>query len=216
MKKAFSLIEMIMTIVIIGIAVTAVPVIIMQTSTNVATSLQQEVIFRIKSKIAYILSADWDANSYSPTLGRTVMIDIFNDISSKEYFGSQTMTTRKRETHGGLKGLSSNAQQFHPEGTKYPVAHGNFKTPPNADQFYAIHHFHEKDEKSEIKSENFDHVFNLTLKPEIFFANDKKDYNDADINYASQKIENFPFTTSNGEVPTHIKMIQVKIGRAHV
>lgn len=205
MKKAFTLIEIIVTIIIIGIAVTAVPMIIMQTTTNTITSLQQEVVFRVKSKIAYILSADWDQNSYNQILGRTITLDINNVISDrrKQLSSVITVSERIKLKNGGLKNLSINSQQFNPDTLSHPVARSNFGAPASGySGFYAMHHFHNAIDQSVITPENYDHVFNLKLTPNISYVDDNADY-------SLPMIDNFFFKTEFAGASTHIKMIEV-------
>ncbi|MDR1461050.1 MAG: prepilin-type N-terminal cleavage/methylation domain-containing protein [Campylobacteraceae bacterium] len=62
-KKAFSLIELVISIVVIGIVSVSFPLILSQTSNNIAFAMQQEAILETKTYMGIILSYQWDANS---------------------------------------------------------------------------------------------------------------------------------------------------------
>ncbi|MDR0408440.1 MAG: prepilin-type N-terminal cleavage/methylation domain-containing protein [Campylobacteraceae bacterium] len=71
-NRAFSLIELVISIVVIGIVSASFPLILSQTSNNVAFAMQQEAILATKTYMGTILSYPWDENS------------IFNDGSGDE------------------------------------------------------------------------------------------------------------------------------------
>lgn len=62
MKKAFTLIELVFAIVIIGIAVVAMPLLLLQSQGGNIFSLQQEAINTAQTKIATISGSFWDKN----------------------------------------------------------------------------------------------------------------------------------------------------------
>jgi prepilin-type N-terminal cleavage/methylation domain-containing protein len=90
LKRAFSMIELVISIVIIGIVAASFPLILAQTSNNVAFAMQQEAILAAKTYMGTILSYPWDGNSIVETGGlRNVVLDTtgtdansaFNDYS---------------------------------------------------------------------------------------------------------------------------------------
>jgi prepilin-type N-terminal cleavage/methylation domain-containing protein len=62
-KKAFSMIELVIAIVVIGIVAASFPLILTQTSNNVAFAMQQEAILTAKTYMGTILSYTWDSSS---------------------------------------------------------------------------------------------------------------------------------------------------------
>lgn len=59
MKRGFSIIELIVSIVVIGIVFLAVPTILLQNSRNNETSIIQQSVMDAKTRIALILKAPW-------------------------------------------------------------------------------------------------------------------------------------------------------------
>lgn len=68
MKYAFSLIELIFSIVIIAIAFISIPTLIIQSSRMDEFSIKQEAILAVDTKIKNILSYRWDQNSLQNNL----------------------------------------------------------------------------------------------------------------------------------------------------
>ncbi|NLK66227.1 MAG: type II secretion system protein [Campylobacteraceae bacterium] len=78
MKKGFSLIELVLTIVVVSIAIMALPTIVMQTQRSNEMALKQELTLQAKSMIGRVLSTSWDSshmetkydnNPYCPAVG---------------------------------------------------------------------------------------------------------------------------------------------------
>ncbi|MCR1810409.1 type II secretion system protein [Sulfurospirillum sp. hDNRA2] len=74
MRSAMSLIELVFTIVIMGIAVMSLPLILTQVQRNDAFAMQQEAILAAKAKIGNILTYEWDHNSYDSTASRSFVL----------------------------------------------------------------------------------------------------------------------------------------------
>ena len=62
-KSAFTMIELIFAIVIIGISVISLPMMIQATGKSMEGSLAQEAIFAASAQLNQVLSYKWDANS---------------------------------------------------------------------------------------------------------------------------------------------------------
>ncbi len=68
MKKAMSMIELIVSIVVMGIVATGVPMLVQRSQGgSVLDVVRQENILAAKTQLWRILSYEWDANSFSPT-----------------------------------------------------------------------------------------------------------------------------------------------------
>ena len=74
MRSAMSLIELVFTIVIMGIAVMSLPLILTQVQRNDAFAMQQEAILAAKAKLGNILTYEWDHNSYDLTASRSFVL----------------------------------------------------------------------------------------------------------------------------------------------
>lgn len=62
-RAAFTFLELIFAIVIIGISVISLPLMIQTTSEGIEKNLVQEAVFAASAQINQVLSADWDARS---------------------------------------------------------------------------------------------------------------------------------------------------------
>lgn len=67
MRSAFTMIELIFAIVIIGITVVSLPLVTQTTSKGVENSLAQEAIFAAATQLAQAQTYRWDENSLEPT-----------------------------------------------------------------------------------------------------------------------------------------------------
>lgn len=61
MKRAFTMIELIMTIVILAIVTMAIPRLIRQTAELNEFAIEQEMIYNAKTRLNHIMSAPWDS-----------------------------------------------------------------------------------------------------------------------------------------------------------
>lgn len=68
-RKAVAMIELIFAIVVMGIAMLAIPMITTQSSRSVESAIMQESISTVASQIQMIMARHWDANNEDPTLG---------------------------------------------------------------------------------------------------------------------------------------------------
>ena len=63
MRKAASMLELIIAIVVMGIAVMTLPILLLKTQSNNAYALQQEIILAARTKMGDTLTYRWDQNS---------------------------------------------------------------------------------------------------------------------------------------------------------
>ena len=78
MKRGMSLIELILSIVIMGMVVMTLPLLLLQTQSNVAFSLQQEAILAAKQTLGSILTYQWDMRSYDANASYAYVLDVAN------------------------------------------------------------------------------------------------------------------------------------------
>lgn len=76
MKKAASLIELVIAIVVMGIAVMTLPMMLTQTQNNNEFALKQEILLAAKTKLGDILTYRWDKNSLIDN--RIVVLQVTN------------------------------------------------------------------------------------------------------------------------------------------
>ncbi len=74
MRKAVSMIELVVSVVVMGIVVTSVPAILTQLNDNQELMLKQEAIMAAKTRVSRVLSLDWDGNSYNSGAGYTMIL----------------------------------------------------------------------------------------------------------------------------------------------
>lgn len=92
MRKAFSLIELILSIVIVGITMLSVPTILFQTVANNNSAIIQESVMDAKTRIALVLKAPWgcfgNASDFA-TFGN-LRTPIFNQTGNPTNFNFYT------------------------------------------------------------------------------------------------------------------------------
>jgi prepilin-type N-terminal cleavage/methylation domain-containing protein len=82
-KNAFTMIELIFAIVIIGIVAISLPVIMVNNAKNVESNLMQEAILIVATKTGQVLTYPWDENSRDPLtaiLAKTEALNI-NEVT---------------------------------------------------------------------------------------------------------------------------------------
>ena len=75
MRKASSMIELVIAIVVMGIAVMTLPMMLERTQANNAFAMQQEAILAAKTQIGDIITFPWDENSLSTTSNVVAVLD---------------------------------------------------------------------------------------------------------------------------------------------
>lgn len=92
MSKASSMIELVIAIVVMGIAIMTLPLMLTRTQNNNAFAIQQEAILASRTQIGDILTYPWDENSKN----NTYVLD-----TNSTYFKRETNSTRRK---GHVKG----------------------------------------------------------------------------------------------------------------
>jgi len=75
MKKASSMIELVIAIVVMGIAVMTLPLMLERTQANNAFAMQQEAILAAKTQLGDIVTFPWDENSLNTTTNVVAVLD---------------------------------------------------------------------------------------------------------------------------------------------
>lgn len=193
MRKAASMLELVIAIVVMGIAVSALPLILTQSQNSNALALQQEAIMATKAKISYILAYEWDANSYDASAGVSRVLNTTSSASAHDAFDT---TSTRRIGHVGadkrrkLKDTNSTTRMA---------------TLISNDGLIDIDDFdYVPDENISISNQD-DYIFSILLNPAISYisdGNNSLDYNSSIIGF------NFSTTPITSD-PTNIKMITV-------
>lgn len=194
MRRATSMIELVIAIVVMGIAVMSLPLILTQSQNSNAMALQQEVILATKTKIGYLLSYEWDANSYDTITG---VSRVLNTTASANADSDFNTTGIRRLGHV----IGDNRRRLRDD-LAAPTTDGSAGWSNAALQ--DIDDFDGKDENTTIASDTMDYIFNLQLRPTVNYVSDTANYiNQQDINFTFNA--NTTFTN-----PTNIKMITVQ------
>lgn len=204
MRKAVSLIELIIAIVVMGIAVMSLPLILTQTQSNNALALQQEAILSTKAKIGFISSYPWDENSWDGTGSIFRVLDTTNSASADNAFDINITTDIRRIGH-----IEASQRR-----RLWDIGHAN-RLPNNeisaASTENDIDDFHNHNDDINITDPTqMDYIFALTMNPEIFYLRDSLSAG----NYLNSNTIQFDFNATNIETntsrPTNIKMIAVR------
>ncbi|MBV5278309.1 MAG: hypothetical protein J0647_04635 [Campylobacteraceae bacterium] len=193
MRKAASMLELVIAIVVMGIAVMSLPLILTQSQNANALALQQEVILATKTKLGYILSYEWDANSYDANASVSRVLDTNGSTSADAAF--HTATTRR------IGHIQADNRRRLGDTMAVPTANGgaNWGSVALGD----IDDFDVKDENTTIASQTMDYIFNLQLHSTVNYISDTATYANQDMNFTF----NASSTPAN---QTNIKMITVR------
>lgn len=196
MRKASSMIELVIAIVVMGIAVSALPMILVQSQNNNALALQQEVILATKTKLGYLLSYEWDINSYDNNASVSRVLDTNASTSANSAFYT---TTIRRIGH-----ISADKRRRLRDDMKAPTVVGSANWGNIA--LSDLDDFNGKSETTTVVSADMDYIFNLELNSTVSYISDSPSsgtYNNQDINFTFN-------ANSTPAHPTNIKMITIR------
>lgn len=202
MKKAMSMIELVFAIVIMGIAVMSLPLILTQVQNSNSFALRQEVILSLKTKLSYILSYQWDQNTYDTTADIERVLRVPSSADTDNDFNTSTI---RRKGHVLADGRRRLWDDLNVSTTKANFGLPNATTPENdIDDF---------DRDSETKSITAldDFIFNVELNTTVSYLKDILPNAGAGESYASSNSITFTFDPINNiaNSSTNIKMIKV-------
>ncbi|AOO64894.1 type II secretion system protein [Sulfurospirillum halorespirans] len=197
MKKAMSMIELVFAIVIMGIVVMSLPLVLTQVQNSNSFALRQEVILSIRTKLSYILSYQWDQNTYDATADIERVLNVPTSADTDTDFNTSTI---RRKGHVLADGRRRLWDDLNVSTTKanFGVANATILE-GDIDDF---------DVDSEIKTVTAldDFIFNVELNTTVNYIKDTL----SNGNYASSKDITFTFNPSNSTTnSTNIKMIKV-------
>ena len=193
MRRGASMIELVIAIVVMGIAVMSLPLILTQSQNSNAMALQQEAILATKTKLGYLLSYEWDANSYDALASVSRVLNTTASANADDDFD---VTTIRRTGHV----VADNRRRLRDDLAAPSTDGGAGWADATLED---IDDFDGKDENTTIASETMDYIFNLQLMPTVNYISDTASYvNQQDMNFTFNA--NTTFTN-----PTNIKMITV-------
>lgn len=194
MKKATSMIELVFAIVIMGIAVMSLPLILTQVQNSNSFALRQEVILSLKTKLSYILSYQWDQNTYDVTADMERVLNVPASVDTATDFNTSTIRRKGHVLADGRRRLWDDLSA--------PTTSTNFTTDTTNDD---IDDFNGNSETKNVTALD-DFIFNVTLNTSVSYS---KDLLQAGI-YASNNTITFIFNPDNTTTnSTNIKMIKV-------
>ncbi len=206
MKKAVSLIELIIAIVIMGITVTALPSILTQADNSNIFALRQDAILAAKTKLKGVMSHEWDSTTFDP-------------IDVKSYIVTTNSTNAQLISRAGLVPLSGR-RSYDPSGAGVRVATAIPSSPPTG-TFQSINDFNAETSgvaQSVIMSDgnlndakNLDYIFkNMQLVTNVSYIND----NGLDFSGNTAVFNFSPNAETTGSLATtsNIKRVAVNVG----
>ncbi len=208
MRKAVSLIELVLAIVVIAISVMSVPMMLQQGAKNDNFSMVQEAILAARTKMGNILSFRWDKNSLdgNNTHGRLRALDVIAGASALDRNNTYYNERRIGHVYGDLR-RKMFAVETNVSTDVIAVNDTNFTNLNDFDGKSASINWNGANTAVD-RYEYLDRELNLTTK--VFYIDDNT------TNYANTIIT-FSFDTTtrksitDGNNSTNIKMIELNV-----
>ena len=193
MRKAASMLELVIAIVVMGIAVMTLPILLLKTQNNNEYTLQQEIILAARTKMGDTLTYRWDEHSLINDKIFVLMTDGDSDLNIS-YPGSirrigHVLASKRRKFSNDLNSST-------------PVANLG----PDGGDLDDIDDFDGKTDTLEIGSQvtSLDyHYTDFNLTTAVVYISD-------DANYSNQNL-NFTFDTNASASTSSIKMLTLKV-----
>ena len=187
-SKAFSLLELIISIVVIGIVATTLPIILQTTTSTMKTSAKEEIFYQEFSLLELINSMYFDENN-------TKEDNFYKDLNATEGDSElQIYSYDDSLNRAGKENMNNNDLRSGTNLTVSSIGVDNGEDEHNESTFDDIDDYN-----------NFEETLvsfgSVTLKVSVFYINDLADYN-------KTKIE-FNFNYSNIHHNSNIKLIKI-------
>jgi len=191
-RRSIALIEIIFSIVIIGIAMVAIPAILYQAMKSNEFSINQEALLAGATKIGNILTYEWDENNTGSQALKYVL-DVTNGDNELNRYPNVNSTHRVGHF------IEQNRRKFDPSLNYASNTLGSEEAQPDD-----IDDFNGKQSTliTNVQSDS-DYVKEFTFTTKIIYVEDDTSYLQNNIKYS------FPITSHTGS--TNIKMVEVKI-----
>ena len=196
-KAGFSLIELVLSIVIIAIAVMSIPLMLQESAKNDRFSLLQESILAARTKMGNILSFKWDENSPDGNGSRIIRV---LDVNAGDPALNRTLNLRRRghilaDKRRRMKDISS------PTRTTATVIDAPMD---DIDDFNG-----DSVSVQPTTAANFDYLDQaLEMNTTVEYISDATDYNQTTINFDFNVTTRAGLTQINS---TNIKMIELRV-----
>lgn len=194
MRKSATLIELIFTIIIIGLAMVSIPVVLSQAMKSSEFSLNQEALLAGATKIGNILTYEWDENSTTTQVIKYVL-DVTDGDSELNRYPNINSTRRIGHFLGKYRRAFNTNQTF---ASSVLGQEATDNLPDDIDDFNG-----QISTLTSVSQSESDYVKDFTLKTKVVYVNDDTDYLQNSI------VFDFPITEVNSS--TNIKMIEVTI-----
>lgn len=209
LRRAFSVIEVVLAIVIIGLSVVAIPTIIIQSSKANTSALKEEVILAAKMQMGMVLFAPWDSNSYKRTDSSTNLSKSFILNTSTTAPGlARARDENQKMTSGagfGLIGSDNDAMISQVNASTIPTTSSADKTGIESYNGYTINLTSSNDGTQ--KRGSRDNIFGITANIKVSYINDALN---GTQNYKNEQNANFQFNPNlANSTTTNIKIIQI-------
>jgi len=195
MRKAASMLELVIAIVVMGIAVMTLPILLLKTQNNNEYTLQQEIILAARTKMGDTLTYRWDENS----LINDKIFVLMTDGDSELNITSPGSIRRIGHVVGSKRRKFSNDLN-----SSTPVANLG----PDGGDLDDIDDFDGKTDKIELsylsQATSLDYHFkDFNLTTTVAYVSDAADYSSSDMN--------FTFSDTNASTTSSIKMLTLKV-----
>ncbi|WP_331775853.1 type IV pilus modification PilV family protein [Sulfurospirillum sp. 1612] len=193
MRSAASMLELIVAIVVMGIAVMTLPMLLTQTQNNNAYTMQQEVILAARTKLGDTLTYRWDENSIQNDTVRVLTTDGDSDLNvSSDGIRriGHVKGDKRRKFFTDLNASTSPANLGPDSGDLDDIDDFNSATPSQL--------------QLPAQNTNLDYHFkDFNLTTSVVYVSDTANYNANDIN--------FVFGTTASGTSTNIKLLTLSV-----
>lgn len=212
MKKAMSLIELVLTIVILGIVATGIPTILFQSYASTNESIRQEAILGAQEMFGKVVRAPWDQNSYDPVPNNPLRVLRTDGITTADNAFDPRGTTSPENTLrlGHVPSVNGERRKFldplliptladrQPSSVLGKEAGEGLNDFNDVDDYNGISETHSS---SRLIDDVGERLLPLDILTRVEYVSDRADYSD-------DNISNFNFTTNPTGI-TNIKLITI-------
>jgi type II secretory pathway pseudopilin PulG len=180
------MIELVIAIVVMGIAVMTLPLMLERTQENNAFAMQQEAILAARTELGDVLTFPWDENSIQNDV--VGVLDVHANADNE----LDRNTTQRRVGHV----LQDRRRKFFSANTQAttPLNLGNDGNLNDIDDFIGVNNYN--------LSGNLDYRFDFDMNTSVVYINDA-------ANYAAQDMAIFTFDRNASNTSTNIKLVSV-------
>lgn len=203
MRQGSSMLELVIAIVVMGIAVMSLPLILLQTKSNNEFALQQESILAARTKLGDILTYAWDEEATNQLEGAFVLDT--NDTGSETELNKHTNSRRIGHLFADKrrKGFDTFTQATAHNALGSDTGEVTLVAYDDIDDFHnSVQSLYNTGEAA---LNGLDYKFtDINLTTRVIYVDDS-------ATYSNQIINDFIFTTANANRRSNLKMIQIDV-----